>query len=312
MAIYAPANGWSWTFIGFWLADFFGLIFWLTWRKTRMAFGSNLKASITALAFFEWFLFIPISEAMYIWSKNNDPWNNLPYIQWLCVNLRTMGIIMGFLIVSAHVFYRMGATRPGMYTGAYTMFGISAVGLFIVIAWKPNMDIMNGTARTPSQTIPIAMDWIYVTIAFLMAMGFAVMTSRRYSMFFDFTRRDKTLELSDSKGNLSANERMVKEGRTLVLGMTAVWTIILAGVVTYASLIIARRDQFLFSGSQIYYFHIQYWITRLAPIYSVLFAYPVLWMMYLIMWRMVSLQNSIKDASTNGKGATTADVFDEF
>lgn len=309
MAIYVPARGWTWTFIAFWIADFIGLVFWLNFRKMRMAFGSRLKVSITALAFFEWFLFIPVPEAMYIWSGNEDPWNDIPYIQWLCINLRTMGIILGFMLVSAYVFYKMGATRRGMRAGAYSIFVINAIGIFIVQAWRPNLNIAEGTARTPSQFITITMDWIYVAAAFFVSLGFVVMTNRRYSMFFDFTRRDKTLELSSAKGNLSANQKMQKEGRTIILGMTAVWIVILAGVTTYASLIIARRDQFIFSGSQIYYFHIQFWITRLAPIYSVLFAYPIMWAMYLLMWRMSSLQNSIKNASVNGKGA---DVYEEF
>ena len=290
MAVFVPGRGWTWTFIGFWLADFVGLLWWMLRGKGSKAFRSPLSTMITALAFFEWFLFSPIAEAVYIWSSDNDPWNNAPYIQWICVNLRTMGIVFGFMIMSAYVFAPSGAVRPNGRAAAIAMFVINAIGMGIVVGYKPNTDFASGNARTPSNVIPITMDWVYVAISFIMFITFMTMVCRRYGLFFDFTRLRSEANV-DRDGK---DKKLHNTGRVILTTMGFIWLAIFAVMLTYALLLVVRQDQYLFPGSQVYYFHTEYWITRLAPIYSAFFAYPILWAMYIVMWGMDSLQDEIK------------------
>ena len=285
MAIHVPQRGTQWVFLAFWWADFIcGII--LTGIRTKKgnAFRTRANAMHTVIAWFMWFMFSPVSESIYLFDKDHDPYNNAPYMQWVCMNLRMMALVYGSLYLSSHIFNHKNASRYASRIFSYFLFLIGFMSILIIVVWKP--EVAGGTGRTPSQILTILNDWIYVAVSLAMLITFVAAISRYYFPYGragpddGYVHRMDNIDADDDKYNDAQSY-----GRRIVTMITVQWAVILVLVASYAILIIAHKGQFLFDGSLMYYFMTEYWVERVAPYYSIM-LYLALFIFYWTVWRM--------------------------
>lgn len=279
MAVFVPQVGTQWVFVAFWWADFIGgLVFTFRGRKGLGGFNTVSATTYTLFSWALWFFFSPVSEYIYLFDKDRDPYNSAPYMQWVCMNLRMMALSFGTLYLSSLVFSRKHVTRRTSRFFSYFLFLIGFMSILIVVVWKP--EVSGGTGRTPSHLIPILQDWIYVGVALVMFLIFAVVISK-YRFPYDIL--DGGYENRDDYDDKYRDSQT--HGKRVITMITAAWGAILTLILSYAIIIISHKGQFLFSGSLMYYFMTEYWIERVAPYYAILF-YIALMLVYWTIYRM--------------------------
>ena len=303
MAEFVPPIGTQWVFVGLWLANLVYNVFWMAYKRTRTELDSYAGTYHMWIIWGTLILFIPVSESIYIFSPDSDPWNSAPYFQWACWQLRSIALIAVFLGFTSNMFRRIDPLRYTSRIGSCATAAISLLSILFVVVYKPAFN--NGTGTMPMQLIPVLMDWIYVAVALFVAITCAAM-SWRVQNASDKRKIEKWRSMADIDGtpipgrvsqgyggsgsdsgsdsdapnrrgddSRGVNKAYVRAGSDIMTMLLITWITLLVGYTIYAIMIIVRKDQYWFSGSTIYYFMTKYWVTELAP-YSSLFLYAFL------------------------------------
>lgn len=198
----------------------------------------------------------PMSENVYAYFRDSDPWNTAPYMQWYCFELRFMTLtLMGLylLTVVAERWWPPGSgARKAIKWISCVPFILFFVLAGIVVGDKVNPFLPKDR---PYEAFTYLLDWTWVVVSLA-----ATFISAGILMWFQ-------LGSGPDNGEYQPRGSKLHAYAGLFLNM---WLFI--GTLVYAISNIVYRDDY--DGSKEYYFQQEKWITRWAPYYT--FIYVIL------------------------------------
>ena len=270
MAIFVPAKWTQMIWIIFWFVLFVLFILWNS--LMRDPYKPRVPLVLTCLFFLLFMFGFPVSESIYAYNADKDPWNSAPYLQWYTMELRFMSLSVFSLYLTqlaARYFWKPNSAPA-------TAVRYTCLGFFILFAVFAGIVVGDKadefTNKKPYQVFTFLLDWIWVFVA-LVGSAIAVRIQSRYSV-------------------ADQDNDDIPEGMGWNAFAVAILNIyIFLGTLVYAIINVVNRDKYM--GTFEYYFHQEDWIEQVAPYFTFIFtltAYSFFLGVSLLMMRTYNLE----------------------
>ena len=175
MAVYVPAMWTQGTVMLAWGISFIIFMVWLFGIRGSTERGVGLQATwMYALLFLAW---IPVSESLYMYNEDDDPWNNAPYVQWFCMQMRlaATSIFAFYLAVFTGRYWFDGHSKnhKNRHTGTAIRWSSFALVIFfaifssIVVGVKPTLPFRGD--RGPYFVMDGKLTWTWAVVSIFSA-----------------------------------------------------------------------------------------------------------------------------------------------
>ena len=250
MAIFVPDKWTQVTFVIFWFVWFAVYLVWLF--AQYFVFKPRTPLVLTTTFFLTLFAMLPASESLYAYFPDADPYNTAPYIQWYCLELRFMALVVFSLYLLTVVGRNKWPSGSGTRT-AITWLAIVPFVLFFVLGGIVVGDKANPfTGKKPYEAFTYILDWFWVLVSLISTM----IASR--------------LLLWHQIGGGSRDENVPRGSKLHAYAAVFFNGWIFIGTLVYAISIVTNRDDY--DGSVQYYFQQKNWIEQWAPYFNFIFV----------------------------------------